>query len=108
MQKQKTVNIKQILDNDNFAHLMKKGLLLYNLNMHLQQHFPAEFKGLFQVVNMHNENIIIDVKNAGIRQALLFRQAELLQVTQQYSAEIKGLQFNVNPYLHALSSEKSA
>lgn len=100
MRTQKTVNIRQILNNPGFAGLMKKGLLLNNLNLQLQENFASEFKGLYQVVNINETTLNVDVKNATIRQALLFRQAELIQIAQQYVTEIQKVQFNVNPHLN--------
>lgn len=94
------MNIRQILNNPGFAGLMKKGLLLNNLNQQLQEKFAVEFKGLYQVSNINESTINIDVKNATIRQALLFRQADLIQIAQQYSPEIQKVQFNVNPHLN--------
>ena len=108
MRTQKTVNIKQILDNPTFADLMKKGLLLNNLNQQLQESFAHEFKELYQVVNIQGKTLNIDVQNATVRQALLFRHEELLQIAQQYSSDIQQVKYNVNPHLHFLNSTKQA
>lgn len=103
MRIQKTVNIKQILDSSDFAGLMKKGLMLNNLNQLLQDNFNLEFKGLYQVVNLKEQNLHIDVKNAGVRQALLFRQEVLLGIARRCDPDIQRLQINVNPDLHCSS-----
>ncbi|MDO4430150.1 MAG: DciA family protein [Lonepinella koalarum] len=101
MRRQKTLNIKQILNSSDFAGLMKKGLMLNNLNLQLQENFLPEFKGLYQIVNVKEENLHIDVKNASVRQALLFKQEELLQIIRQYYPIVEHLKFNVNPHLYS-------
>lgn len=102
MRHQKAVNIKNLLEASNLAQIMRKGIALHELNQQLQQGFLKQFQGLFRAVNFTQDNLTIETTNATVRQALLFRQAELLALVQQTHPEIKQLRLKVNPNLFSV------
>lgn len=102
MRHQKAVNIKTLLETSNLAQIMRKGIALNELNLQLQNRFPEQFKGLFRVVNFTQDSLTVETANATVRQALLFRQQELLALVRQTQPEIVSLTIKVNPTLFAV------
>lgn len=102
MRHQKAVNIKTLLETSNLAQIMRKGIALNELNLQLQNRFPEQFKGLFRVVNFTQDSLTVETANAVVRQALLFRQQELLALVRQTQPEIVSLTIKVNPTLFAV------
>lgn len=102
MRHQKAVNIKTLLETSNLAKIMRKGIALNELNLQLQNRFPEQFKGLFRVVNFTQDSLTVETANAVVRQALLFRQQELLALVRQTQPEIVSLTIKVNPTLFAV------
>lgn len=99
MRYQKTVNVKDLLETSSITDIMRKGIFLNNLNQQLQTLFPAQFKGLFRLVNFTSDSLNIEVTSAVVRQGFLFRQQALLQIVQKDYPEILKLNFKVNPEL---------
>ncbi|MGR6981952.1 DciA family protein [Testudinibacter sp. P27/CKL/0425] len=99
MRNQKMKNIKEIVERSAFAEIARRGLFLSEANARLQQHFPEAFKGRFRLANIRNEVIYCEVQNATIKQGILFRQAELLHLTQQLFPQVTRLEFKINPEL---------
>ncbi|MDU8925540.1 DciA family protein [Pasteurellaceae bacterium LIM206] len=99
MRKNKTQNIKELIEGSHLAQIMQKGLFLNNLNQQLQSRFPPQFKGLYRLANMHEDSLNIEVASAVVRQGFLFRQQELLRLIQQDYPEITRLNFKINPQL---------
>ncbi|PVX38802.1 uncharacterized protein DUF721 [Pasteurella langaaensis DSM 22999] len=96
---QKAMNIKELLETSNLAGVMKKGLLLNELNNQIKSIFPSHFNGLYQIVNFDENSLNIDVISAVVRQGFLFRQQELLSLIQLQHPEITRLNFRINPQL---------
>ncbi|TCP95752.1 uncharacterized protein DUF721 [Cricetibacter osteomyelitidis] len=99
MQNKKITNIKTLIENSHLSKILQKSTALNQLNERLTALFPTEFKGLFRVSNMENSTLILEVKSAMVRQALLFRQQELLNQIQQVKPELTELSFKINPSL---------
>ena len=93
------MNIKDLLETSSLADVMKKGLLLNELNNQIKSIFPSQFNGLYQIVNFDKSSLNIDVASAVVRQGFLFRQQELLSLIQQQHPEISRLNFRINPQL---------
>ncbi|MCK3658357.1 hypothetical protein A4G18_06470 [Pasteurellaceae bacterium Pebbles2] len=96
---QKTLNIADLINKSDVAQIMKKGLFINELNQKLHKLFPAQFQGLYRLSNFSANSLHIEVANASVRQALLFRQVDLLTLVQQQHPEITQLQFKINPEL---------
>ena len=96
---QKAMNIKDLLETSSLADVMKKGLLINEINQQIKRIFPAQFEGLYQIVNINEKSLAINVANAVVRQGFLFRQQELLHLIQQQYPTIEKLQFRINPQL---------
>lgn len=94
---QKAMNIKDLLETSSLADVMKKGLLINEINLKIKAIFPTQFDGLYQIVNFDETCLNIDVANAMVRQSFLFRQQELLQLIQQQYPDITQLNIKINP-----------
>ena len=94
---QKMMNIADLMASSNLAGLMKKGLLINELNMKLSRLFPFEFHGLFRCGGITQDTLFIEVKSAVVRQGILFRQNELIMFIQQSYPEVKRLNVKFNP-----------
>lgn len=99
MRYEKPVKVTEVLENSNLAKIMKKGLFLNELNLHLQQHFPKHYQGLYHVANLEQETLYIEVANAMVRQALMFQQNHLLAMVNVNYPEVRTLKFTINPNL---------
>ena len=99
MRNQKVMNIKQLLEASDLSQIMRKGILLNELNSRLQLLLPAQFKGLFRISNFSENSLNIEVASAVVRQGFLFRQQELLNLIQRDYPHIKQLNFKINPLL---------
>lgn len=99
MRYEKTVNVCELIENSSLAKIMKKGLFLNELNIRLQRLFPAQYQGLYQVADLNENELIFEVANAMVRQALLFRQQELLDLVHRDYPTITKLKFSINPEL---------
>ena len=91
------MNIKDLLETSDLSKIMQKGLFLNQLNQQLQQIFPAQCKGLYRLANFTQDSLIIEVTNAVVRQSLLFKQQDLLNLIQKDYPEIIKLTFKINP-----------
>ena len=99
MRNQKVVNIKQLLETSDLSQIMRKGLLLNELNNRIQTLFPEQFKGLFRISNFSETALNIEVASAVVRQGFLFRRQELLNLIQPDYPHIQQLNFKINPEL---------
>ncbi|MDO5054898.1 MAG: DciA family protein [Pasteurella oralis] len=99
MRYEKPVNVIELLEHSNLAKMMKKGLFLNNLNLHLQQRFPKQYLGLYKVANLEQDTLYLEVANAIIRQALMFQQKNLLALVNTDYPEVKTIKFHINPSL---------
>ncbi|MFD1805187.1 DciA family protein [Pasteurella oralis] len=99
MRYEKPVNVKELLENSSLAKIMKKGLFLNELNLHLQQHFPKQYQGLYKVANLEQDTLYLEVANAIVRQALMFQQKSLLALVNINYPEVKTIKFHINPSL---------
>ena len=96
---QKAVNIKDLLETSTLADVMKKGLLLNEINQQIKRVFPSQFNGLYQITNFDEQSLNIEVASAVVRQGFLFRQQELLSLIQAHYPEIRQLNLRINPQL---------
>ncbi|MGC6405533.1 DciA family protein [Bisgaard Taxon 45] len=101
MRYEKPVNVVELLENTNLAKIMKKGLFLNALNQQLQQRIPQQYQGLYQVANLEQDTLYLQVANASVRQALLFEQNTILALINQDYPEVKKITFNITPNLFA-------
>ncbi|AAK03305.1 TPA: DUF721 domain-containing protein [Pasteurella multocida] len=99
MRYEKPVNVIELLENSSLAKIMKKGLFLNALNLHLQQRIPQQYQGLYNVANLEQDTLYLDVANASVRQALLFEQKTILARIHQDYPEVKKIKFTITPNL---------
>lgn len=97
MRNQKTRNIKDLLAESSFGKILQKSTALQQLNQEFQQLLPNEIRPHCRVANFDGTTLAIDVKNAMVRQALLFHQQNLLHTLQQSYAEMQQIKLKVNP-----------
>ncbi|PJG84494.1 DciA family protein [Conservatibacter flavescens] len=99
MRNKKMMNIKTILENSSLTKIMQRSLFLADLNHQISQLLPTQFNGLYRVANINEENLVIEVKSAVVRQGFLFKQTELLALIQQKYPKIQQLNLRINPDL---------
>lgn len=91
------MNIKNVIDNSSITKIMQHARFLAQLNQQLQQLFPPHFQQQFRIANIQANQLCLEVKSATVRQALLFRQRELLKLVQQDYPNINQLSIRINP-----------
>ncbi|MFD0966513.1 DciA family protein [Seminibacterium arietis] len=99
MRHEKIMNVQDILQSSPFNQIMKKGLMVHDLNLQIEQLFPSQFKGLYRVTNIEGEKLFFEVANAIVRQGLLFKQQQLLSLAKIINPKVNCLVFNINPSL---------
>lgn len=95
----KVMKLDDILGQSSLAQIMQKGVYLNELNYQLQQIFPSQFKGLYRLANIEQDNLKIEVANGSVRQGLLLQQQQLLKLVQQYYPEIQKISLKITPTL---------
>lgn len=93
------MNITGVLENSSLAKIMQRGLFLSQLNQQIQGLFPAQFRYQFRIANIQSHQLCLEAKNASVRQALLFKQQDLLKQIQQHNPQITQLVVRINPEL---------
>ena len=94
---QKAVNIVDVMEKSSFAKMMQKGLAIHELNQKFNRTFPKEFQGKFKIGAINGDSLFIEVANAIVRQGILFKQAELLQLVKQDYPQVEKLAIRINP-----------
>lgn len=89
--------INEILQNSALSRIVEKANFVNNLNQRIQKILPESYRGLYRVVNLVDNQLIINVQSATVRQGLLLQQASLLAQIQVDLPEITQLEFRVNP-----------
>lgn len=89
--------INDILQNSTLSRIVEKANLINDLNQKVQKILPESFRGLYRVANLVDNQLIINVQNATVRQGLLLQQLTLLKQIQADLPEIAKLEFRVNP-----------
>lgn len=90
-------NINEILQNSTLSRIVEKANLINNLQQKVQKILPESYSGLYRVANLVDNQLIINVQNATVRQGLLLQQVTLLHQIQTDLPEITQLEFRVNP-----------
>lgn len=89
--------INDILQNSSLSRIVEKANFINDLNQKIQKRWPESYRGLYRVVNLVDNQLIVSVKNATVRQGLILRQNMLLKQIQTDLPEITQLEFRVNP-----------
>ncbi|HGO5814410.1 TPA: DciA family protein [Mannheimia haemolytica] len=89
--------INEILQNSTLSRIVEKANFINDLNQKIQKIWPQSLVGLYRVVNLVDNRLIINVQNATIRQGLMLQQIALLKQIQTDLPEITHLEFRVNP-----------
>ncbi|QIM66936.1 hypothetical protein A4G16_05885 [Mannheimia granulomatis] len=90
-------NINEVLQNSTLSRLVEKANFINNLNQKVEKLLPESYRGLYRVANLVDNQLIINVQNATVRQGLILQQTTLLQQIQTDLPEITQLEFRVNP-----------
>ncbi|AHG79254.1 hypothetical protein X875_6360 [Mannheimia varigena USDA-ARS-USMARC-1388] len=91
--------INDILQNSTLTRIVERANFINELNQKIQKILPEPYRGLYRVANLVNNQLIINVKNATVRQGLLLQQVTLLKQIQADLPEITQLEFRVTPSL---------
>ncbi|AHG73683.1 MULTISPECIES: DciA family protein [Mannheimia] len=89
--------INEILQNSTLSRIVEKANFVNDLNQKIQKILPESYRGLYRVANLVDNQLIINVKSATVRQGLLLQQTALLAQIQTDLPEITQLEFRVNP-----------
>lgn len=89
--------INEILQNSTLSRIVEKANFVNDLNQKIQKILPESYRGLYRVANLVDNQLIINVQSATVRQGLLLQQASLLAQIQTDLPEITRLEFKVNP-----------
>ncbi|HHW7567324.1 TPA: DciA family protein, partial [Mannheimia haemolytica] len=89
--------INDILQNSSLSRIVEKANFINDLNQKIQKRWPESYRGLYRVVNLVDNQLIVSVKNATVRQGLILQQSMLLKQIQPDLPEISQLEFRVNP-----------
>ncbi|MFA9500960.1 DciA family protein [Mannheimia sp. E30BD] len=89
--------INDILQNSTLSRIVEKANFLNDLNQKIQKILPESYRGLYRVANLVDNQLIINVQSATVRQGLLLQQASLLVQIQTELPQITQLEFKVNP-----------
>lgn len=89
--------INEILQNSTLSRIVEKANFVNDLNQKIQKILPQSYRGLYRVANLVDNQLIINVQSATVRQGLLLQQASLLAQIQTDLPEITRLEFKVNP-----------
>lgn len=90
-------NINEILQNSTLTQIVEKVNYLNSLNQKIQKILPESLRGLYRVANLIDNQLVINVQNATIRQGLILQQARLLEQIQSDLPQITCIEFKVNP-----------
>ncbi|MBF4101557.1 DUF721 domain-containing protein [Mannheimia haemolytica] len=89
--------MNDILQNSSLSRIVEKANFINDLNQKIQKRWPESYRGLYRVVNLVDNQLIVSVKNATVRQGLILQQNMLLKQIQTDLPEITQLEFRVNP-----------
>ncbi|MFA9488218.1 MULTISPECIES: DciA family protein [unclassified Mannheimia] len=89
--------INDILQNSTLSRIVEKANFVNDLNQKIQKILPESYRGLYRVANLVDNQLIINVQSATVRQGLLLQQASLLVQIQTELPQITQLEFKVNP-----------
>lgn len=95
-------NITEILQNSSLSRIVQRANDLNDLNQKIQHLLPQTYRKLYRIVNLVDNQLVIDVQNATVRQGMLLQQTELIARIQQNFPEIQTLQIKVNPHFNHL------
>ncbi len=90
-------NITEILENSSLIKIVQRANQLNELNEKIQSLLPAQFRKLYRIVNLVENQLIIEVPNATISQGLQMQQMQLLSIIQKIYPQIDECVFKINP-----------
>ena len=90
-------NITEILENSSLIKIVQRANQLNELNEKIQSLLPAQFRKLYRIVNLVENQLIIEVPNATISQGLQMQQTQLLPIIQKVSPQIDECVLKINP-----------
>ena len=90
-------NITEILENSSLVKIVQRANQLNELNEKIQSLLPAQFRKLYRIVNLVENQLIIEVPNATISQGLQMQHTQLLPIIQKVSPQIDECVFKINP-----------
>ncbi|MGQ8820429.1 DciA family protein [Bibersteinia trehalosi] len=97
MKNSTTKNISEILQNSALHRIVQRATELNSLNDKIQQSLPSIYRGLYRIRNLADNQLVLDVPNATIRQGLLLQQGLLLKLIQQDLPQVHALNIHVDP-----------
>ena len=90
-------NISEILQSSSLTKIVQRANELNDLNQRIQNLLPNQYRGLYRIVNLVDNQLIFDVPNATIRQGLQLQQAEILALIRNDYPQVSECLFKVNP-----------
>lgn len=95
-------NISEILQNSTLTKIVERSNQINLVNQKIQRRLPKEYQHLYRIVNLYDNSLIFEVKNATVRQGLLLQQPLLLRLIQTDFPTITALEFRLNPEFRAI------
>lgn len=96
-------SISQILQNSNLRYVVEKANLLHEMNAKIQTLLPEQYRGLYRIVNLVDNQLTFSVQNATVRQGLWLQQENLLRLIQTDFPQVTELLFKVSPNFNQLN-----
>lgn len=103
MRNSTTQNISEVLQRSSLSRIVERANELNQLNQQIQSLFPAQYRGLYRVINLSDNVLTLAVQNATVRQGLYLQQADLLMRVREMLPEVRALQFKVSPDFKAMA-----
>ena len=90
-------NITEILENSSLIKIVQRANQLNELNEKIQSLLPAQFRKLYRIVNLVENQLIIEVPNATISQGLQMQHTQLLPIIQKFPHRLMNVFLKSTP-----------
>ncbi|MBE2897649.1 DUF721 domain-containing protein [Pasteurellaceae bacterium TAE3-ERU1] len=100
MKRNHTKNITAILAHSTLGKIAQHASAINAINAELQKSLPAQWQGVFRVIQFREGVLCCEVQSAVVRQALLFQQGQILALAQRH-LQVERIEFQLNPAMNA-------
>ncbi|WGE64246.1 DciA family protein [Actinobacillus equuli subsp. haemolyticus] len=90
-------NITEVLQNSSLSRIVQRANQLNDLHQKVQKLLPEQYRGLYRIVNLVDNQLVFEVQNATVRQGLQLQSSHLLRLIHSDFPNVTELQFKVNP-----------
>ena len=90
-------NITEILQNSSLSRIVQRANTLNDLNQKIKTLLPEKYRGLYRVANLVDNQLVIEVRSATVRQGMLLEYTTLLCAIQRDFPQVQTIQINLNP-----------